>query len=122
MTEAQQYELGAYVNLMNSSTQLLVNPVNGLQPKYDIRDLKEYIDFRQIEIDDKQKILIVALTNLLYKINLDEKDKAQLWKSFKGNKNFLCSVGISKKDFALSIFETVDDALNYKYSNFGKAS
>ena len=33
MTEAQQYELGAYVNLMNSSTRLLVNPIMGLQPK-----------------------------------------------------------------------------------------
>ena len=34
MTEAQQYELGSYVNLMNSSTQLLVNPIIGLQPQY----------------------------------------------------------------------------------------
>ena len=34
MTEAQQYELGAYVNLMEASTALLVNPILGLQPKY----------------------------------------------------------------------------------------
>lgn len=34
MTEAQQYELGAYLNLMLSSTQLLVNPIMGLLPKF----------------------------------------------------------------------------------------
>lgn len=33
MPEAQQYELGAYVNLMSASTKLLVNPILGLQPK-----------------------------------------------------------------------------------------
>lgn len=32
MTEVQQYELGSYVNLMSSSTQLLVNPIMGLLP------------------------------------------------------------------------------------------
>ncbi len=35
MTEEQQYKLGAYVNLMNSSTQLLVNPIINLTPKFD---------------------------------------------------------------------------------------
>ena len=34
MIEEQLYELGAYVNLMSASTQLLVNPILGLQPKY----------------------------------------------------------------------------------------
>ena len=115
MTEAQQYELGSYVNLMNSSTQLLVNPITGLQPKYDIGDLKEYIAFNKKKVDDKQKFLIVSLSNLLYKINLDEKDKTLLWKSFKGNKKFLSSLEMSKKDFGISIIETVTDALKHKY-------
>jgi len=77
---------------MNSSTQLLVNPITGLQPKYDEVDLNEYIAFRKKKIEDKQKSLIVSLSNLLYKINLDEKDKTLLWKSFKGNKKFLSSI------------------------------
>lgn len=115
MTEAQQYELGSYVNLMNSSTQLLVNPITGLQPKYDKVDLKEYIAFSKKKIDDKQKALIVSLSNLLYKINLDEKDKTLLWKSFKGNKKFLSSIEMSKKDFEFSFIETVTDALKHKY-------
>lgn len=115
MTEAQQYELGSYVNLMNSSTQLLINPITGLQPKYDKDDLKEYISFSKKKIDDKQKYLIVSLSNLLYKINLDEKDKTLLWKSFKGNKKFLSSIEMSKKDFEFSIIETITDALKHKY-------
>lgn len=115
MTEAQQYELGSYVNLMNSSTQLLINPIIGLMPKYDIGDLKEYIAFSKKKVDDKQTMLIVSLANLLYKINLDEKDKTLLWKSFKGNKKFLSSIEISKKDFEFLIIETISDALMYKY-------
>lgn len=117
MTEAQQYELGSYVNLMNSSTQLLINPITGLQPKYDIGNLKEYMTFSKKNIDDKQTNLIVSLSNLLYKINLDEKDKTLLWKSFKGNKKFLSSAEMSKEDFEFSIIEIVSDALNYKYSS-----
>lgn len=115
MTEAQQYELGSYVNLMNSSTQLLVNPITGLQPKYDMGDLKEYIAFSKKKFDDKQKSLIVSLSNLLFKINFDEKDKTLLWKSFKGNKKFLSSIEMSKRDFEFSIIETVTDALKHKY-------
>lgn len=117
MTEAKQYELGSYVNLMNSSTQLLVNPIKGLQPKYDKNDLEEYMAFSKRKIDDKQRALIVSLSNLLYKINLDEKDKTLLWKSFKGNKKFLSSIEMSKKDFEFSIIETVTDALKHKYRN-----
>ncbi|KZE37804.1 hypothetical protein AV656_09760 [Bhargavaea cecembensis] len=115
MTEAQQYELGSYVNLMNSSTHLLVNPITGLQPKYDIVDLKEYIAFSKKMFDDKQKSLIVSLSNLLFKIDLDEKDKTLLWKSFKGNKEFLSSIEMPKKDFEFLIIETVNDALKHKY-------
>ncbi|WP_213423715.1 hypothetical protein [Bhargavaea massiliensis] len=115
MTEKQQYELGSYVNLMNSSTQLLVNPITGLQPKYDIVDLQEYIAFSKKKFDDKQESLIVSLSNLLFKIDLDEKDKTLLWKSFKGNKEFLSSIGITKKNFEFSIIETVTDALKHKY-------
>lgn len=117
MTEEQQYELGSYVNLMNASTQLLVNPIVGLQPKYDIDDLNEYITFSEKKVDNKQVSLIIYLSNLLYKIYLDEKDKFLLWKTFKGNKMFLSSFEISKKDFEYSIVETATDALKHKYGS-----
>ncbi|API90063.1 hypothetical protein BKP56_12715 [Marinilactibacillus sp. 15R] len=117
MTEAQQHELGSYVNLMNSSTQLLVNPITGLQLRYDMNDLKKYIASSEIKVDDKKTKIVIFLSNLLYKINLDEKDKKLLWKFFKGNKKFLSSIEISKKDFEFSIIETISDALEHKYSS-----
>lgn len=117
MTEAQQYELGAYVNLMNSSTQLLVNPIMGLKPKYSDEDFEKYEAARKSSLPDGQKrSMIVSLSNLLYRIKLDDTDRKLLWKSFRGNKNFLTAMEMTKKDFDFSILETIDDALKYKYS------
>lgn len=115
MTEAQQYELGSYVNLMNASTQLLVNPIEGLQPKYSEGNLKEYLSLHEKNLDEKEEQLIITLANLLYKIDMDNKDQHLLWKSFKGNKKFLASIGMAKKEFDYSIMEIVSDALQYKY-------
>ena len=115
MTDAQQYELGLYVNLMNSSTQILVNPIIGLQPKYSENDLQKYLSSHKMSLDAKHKQLITYLANLLYKIDMDDKDKHLLWKSFKGNKKFLASIEMTKKEFEFSIIETVSDALKCKY-------
>lgn len=115
MTEAQQYELGSYVNLMNASTQLLVNPIEGLQPKYSADDLKKYLSSHKMELEKKKKKLVTYLANLLYKIDMDEKDKRLLWKSFRGNKKFLASLEMSKKELELSVMNTVSDVLEYKY-------
>ena len=86
MAQAQQYELGAYVNLMSASTQLLVNPILGLQPKYNEEDFSKFISDGNRK--DINKDLIIALSNLLYKIELNNKDKQLLWKSFKRTRNF----------------------------------
>lgn len=115
MVEAQQYELGAYKNLMDSSTQLLVNPIIGLQPKYCEIDLQQFASYIEESINKSQEASIISLSNILYKISLDEKDKKLLWKAFKDNKEFLSSVEISKKDFKFSIIETVSAALEYRY-------
>lgn len=115
MTEAQQYELGSYVNLMNFSTQLLVNPIEGLQPKYSEDDLKKYLSSHKKNLNEKGKRLIVSLANLLYKIDMNDKDRHLLWKSFKGNKKFLASIEMTKEEFDFSIIETVSDALKCKY-------
>lgn len=56
MTEAQQYELGAYVNLMNASTQLLINPIKDLSPKFSMTDLDGFMawkDRKQIRVFTK---------------------------------------------------------------------
>lgn len=115
MTESQQYELGAYVNLMTSSTQLLINPILGLKPKYNAEDLEGYMNDSKNQLDEKKQELIISLANLLYKIDLDEKDKGILGKSFKANKEFLTSIEMTKKEFDVSIFGTVSGALINKY-------
>jgi len=114
MSEAQQYELGAMVNLMNASTQLLINPILGLKPKFDADDLEKYVASKGTELSDQQKTLVVTLANVLYKIDLDEADQRRVWKSFRGNKKFIELAEISKKDFPYDLIKTVCDAISFK--------
>ncbi len=121
MSESQQYTLGSYVNLMNASTQLLVSPILGLQPKYTKRDLDSFIKKNSIvnvvaDYSSKRKNLIVYLCNLLYKITTDEHDRKLLSKSFKGNKDFRKEMKLKKSDINLDLFNTVNNALNYLYN------
>lgn len=114
MTEAQQYELGAYVNLMQSSTQLLVNPIAGLLPKYTEKDFEDFIsnmNESETAYYMEHKALLITLANLFYEISLDKKEKKILTKSLKENKNFLHVV---KKDFDEEIIKSVEKCLQYK--------
>lgn len=112
MSEEQQYKLGAYLNLMLASTQLLVNPILGLQAKYNEDDYNKFITAKRYK--GLNKNLIIGLSNLLYKIELNDKDKKILWKSFKKNKKLLESMNMKKKDFEFSVIETVYEALKFK--------
>ena len=116
MTEKQQYELGAYVNLMNSSTQLLVNPILGIQPQYTEGDFGKYMQWRGRKSDTlichEYKNIIIAFANLLYEIPLDEKAKKLLWKTFKSNKKMLKALGITKKELSYAVMEAVYEATN----------
>ena len=117
MSDMQKYELGSYVNLMNSSTQLLTNPVMGLLPKYTEEDYKKYVD--RSDKDQSGSVYsdtIVFFANLLYEIDINDKEKKVIWKTFRKNKKMLNSFGISKKEFDYSLFETIFDALEYKYA------
>lgn len=120
MTEQQQYELGAYVNLMNSSTQLLVNPILGLQPKYTQEDFNKYIAWNERKADQsicqKYSTIIISLANFLYSIELNENDKKLLWNALRKNKKMLESMDVSKKEFDMKIFDSVYEALAYKDS------
>ncbi len=119
MSNQQQHQLGTYLNFMHSSTQLLVNPILGLQPKYSEKD---YIDFvsdneNRITKDERSnfKEMIIFLANLLYKINLNKQDKKILWKTIRSNKELMESMDISKGEFKESVMDYVDQALKYKY-------
>ncbi len=119
MTEKQKYELGSYINLMNSSTQLLVNPILGLKPKYSDSDYDKYMKSADCKItnqnNDGFKSVFILLANLLYKIDLDDKDKKILWKTIRNDKEFLSIISIRKKDFGFEIVDEVSKALDYKY-------
>lgn len=119
MTEAQQYELGAYLNLMLSSTQLLVNPIMGLQPKFSDNEFDNFL-FWKCRKSNKMlcndfKSLIISLSNLLYKIDLNDEDKKILFKTFRKNKKMLSALEIKKKDFTFDIINAVEEALSYSY-------
>ena len=119
MTEEQQYALGSYVNLMLSSTQLLINPIKGLMPKFSMNDFDDFMDWKDRKAKkstcEEYKDFIVSLANLLYKIDLDDKDKKLLWKSLRKNKKMLKSMDISKKEFDMDIMNAILEALKYKY-------
>ena len=120
MTEAQQYALGAYVNLMNSSTQLLVNPIMGLQPLYSERDYEKFLRWKDRKSETlfcrQYRETIIVFSNLLFSIPLDDKDKKLLWKTFKSNKKMLEALNLKKKDFTYSVMEAVYEATE-KVSN-----
>lgn len=120
MTEKQQYELGAYVNLMSSSTRLLTNPIKGLQPKYSEKDYNIFALHNKTKekesIWKENKSLIVFLANFLYKIDLNDRDKKLLWKSLRKNKKLLKSINITKKEFNIKVFDIVLEALDYRYT------
>lgn len=124
MTEAQQYELGAYVNLMLSSTQLLINPIKGLMPRFSMEDFDDFMSWKGRKAKkstcEEYKDFIVSLANLLYKIELDDKDKKLLWKSLRKNKKMLKSMDISKMEFDMDIMNAILEALKFKYQNVAK--
>lgn len=126
MSEAQQYALGSYVNLMLSSTQLLVNPIQGLLPKFSEEDFDSFMSWKDREINKEtcteHKDFIVSLANLLYKIELYDRDKKLLWKSLRNNKKMLKSMDNSKKEFDLDIMNAIMEALNFKYKIRGSES
>ena len=119
MKESEQYELGAYVNLMLASTQLLVNPIKGLLPKYSEKDFEEFSK-KNDGLIIKNRNLIISFANFLYKIELDENDKKLLYRKLKLNKEVLKGINISKKDFSFDMFNMVFDALKEKYMSEGK--
>lgn len=126
MTEEQQYTLGSYVNLMNSSTQLLVNPIMGLQPKFSEEDFNRFksrfypcTDIRLY--CEKNKDLIIYIANLLYKITTDETDRKLLAKSFKKNKEFIEKMKIDKNNIDLELFNVVDRILKFTYTYHKKS-
>ena len=116
MTEQQQYTLGSYVNLMLASSQLLVNPIMGLQPNYTLDDIDIYLSCHYTEWEYRlKKERMVYFANLLYGIETDEKDRALLANSFRNNKTFLKQIKCVKEDIDAKLLNYVDNALRFAY-------
>lgn len=115
MTEEQQYTLGSYKNLMEASTQLLVNPIKGLQPQFTIKKLNSILKKNQYlaaqEHCKKHKDLIVYIANLLYSIDTDESDRKLLSKSFRNNEEFRKKMNLEKSDLDLELFNIANEVL-----------
>ncbi|HJH69553.1 MAG TPA: hypothetical protein OIM39_00385 [Bacteroidaceae bacterium] len=129
MTEEQQYTLGTYLNLMNAASQLLVNPIIGLQPKFTEEDLElkcsGNVQIPQIFSDnitlimlklqvwssskdsEKYKNLIVFLANMFYDINFQKSDYEILADVFKDDKEFCEKMDIDKKNIDDTLFMIV---------------
>lgn len=130
MTEEQQYTLGTYLNLMNAASQLLVNPIIGLQPKFTEEDLEikcsGNVQIPRIVSDNitlvmlklqlwssskdskKYRNLIVFLANMFYDINFQESDYEILADIFKDDKEFFEKMDIDKKIIDDTLFMIVD--------------
>lgn len=121
MTETQQYELGSYLNLMLSSTQLLVNPITGLLPKFGDNEFDNYISWNKRKASttmcNKYKKAIISFANLLYKIDLDKEDKRLLFKVFRKNKKMLSTLGLEKREFKIELIDAVEEALSFSNSD-----
>lgn len=124
MTESQQFELGSYVNLMESATMLLVNPILGLQPKYTEQDFEKMCALESDsgfgwscvkEYCRQHKKMVISLANLLYKIELDDEDRKVLAKSLRKNEKFLELIDMDKDEFDDYDIDTVERVLDVKY-------
>lgn len=115
MSEMQQYTLGAYVNLMHASTQLLINPIMGLQPKFTEKDFMAFAAEKRRHSNSTfymtNKDAIIAFANMLYGVNIDSRKIDLLTRTYKGNDQLLKSVGLSKWQFDKSIIEAAVEGL-----------
>lgn len=117
MTEKQQYELGAYVNLMYSTTMLLINPILGLQPIFSEHDYMAICSTKVNSYHDyyvSHKEFLMNMCNQLYKITLTDNEKEILVKHLRKDKKFMSLVKIEKKDFDIHDINMVEIALEDK--------
>lgn len=118
MSDSQQYELGAYVNLMEGATMLLINPIMGLRLKYTEEDFEKLCASETAILKSyfvNHKSMVISLSNWLYKIELNDKDKKVLSKWLKKNKGFMESINMTTKEFDVDDLSMIERALNHRY-------
>jgi hypothetical protein len=120
MPEAEQYELGSYVNLMTSSVQLLVNPIMGMAPNYTEADLDHYLYYHHdVSLEPHERDLVLVLADSFAKIDLVKTDWKLLWKALMKNKSFYTELGLQKNQLYCQSFQIAHDALKFKFHPLG---
>lgn len=118
MSKKQQLELGTYVNLMESSTTLLTEPILKLQPDFteeDFNKVCKIANFRDGRYLKAHKKLIISLANQLFKIPLENEEKNLLVEYLRKNKEFLETIGMTAREFSVEDLNMVELALNHRY-------
>lgn len=117
MNEQQKYKLGAYVNLMYASSQLLIKPIDSLKQRYTENDFSAFLKSRRnhynYQLYKNNKDIIIYFANQFYGIQMENNDYELMWKMNRKNKELLQTFEISKEDFVESIFWGARDALYY---------
>lgn len=117
LDEQQKNTLWAAYDLMASSTQLLIEPIKGLQPHYTEDDFAVYVrcfdDFWR-NYYESQKEITIYLANQLYRIELDDKDVKLLAKSFRMNKKMLKEFNVDKRRITDVLIARVLSMLSFK--------
>ena len=88
------------------------NQVLSTEEESDLPALKEYVEQKHY-----YKPLFIFVSNLLYKINLDDKGKKLVFKTLRKNKELLSGLNLKKKNFTFDIMEAIEEALSYCYGN-----
>ena len=105
--------LGLFFSILNQFTNTSDFVSNGNE------DFEKFVSWKDKKTDIalccEFKTLIISLTNFLYKIDIDDKDKKLLYRTFKDNKKMLRALNIKKKDFKIDILDAVEEALAYSY-------
>ncbi len=105
MEKYQKIMLSNFINFMESSTMLLINPIKSLQPSISEKEFNKILygfDTKTLS----HKNLVIFLANLLYNISLDDSDKKLLTESLMNNSEFLSSFHMTKEEFTVEDFIT----------------
>ena len=116
MTEAQQYQLGTYVNLMFASTQLLTSPISKMSPKIAYRDLQRFEKYYQNNINynvlERYKEQALLLANELCGIERRFSDIKILSKAYSHSDEYLTQLSMTKNElneqFMTVVFHFLD--------------
>ncbi|SEW34427.1 hypothetical protein SAMN05216413_2271 [Ruminococcaceae bacterium KH2T8] len=117
MSEEQQYTLGSYLNFMNASAQLLVNPIKGLADRIAEDEYRAFLSSIERKADmgtcEDYKNVIIALANWLNGIKLDDKDKKLVCSFIKSNKDMLKMLELEKEQLSVDILDAAIELAMY---------